>query len=104
MKYPVGPKTIERASKTEVGKLATLLNRVLYSADNMDVMVKGYNHDKFDLKMRKFACEDKVFKNKDPMPKSVPAHPDGDCYFATEQLMFAIRDYLEAAAIREVCE
>ncbi len=80
-------------------------NRFIMYIDGVpSYMVKGYNHDKFDLKMRKFACEDKVFKNKDPMPKSVPAHPDGDCYFATEQLMFAIRDYLEAAAIREVCE
>jgi hypothetical protein len=108
MKFPVGPRTIEKAAKTEAGKLAAALNRVLYSADNADVMLKsGYDGkgvDKFDVKARRYVCQDKVFRNDDPLPPGVsPCGNDGK-YFETEQLMHAIRDFLESAAIREVCD
>jgi hypothetical protein len=103
-KYPIGPKTIEKASKTEAGKLAGLLNRVLYSADNAEVMIKTHSNN-FDTKADRYVCQQRVFKGNDLMPSSVtcPPHSDGK-YFETEKLMLAIRDYLEATAIREVCE
>jgi hypothetical protein len=103
-KYPIGPKTIEKASKTEAGKLAGLLNRVLYSADNAEVMIKTHSNN-CDTKADRYVCQQRVFKGNDLMPTSVtcPPHSDGK-YFETEKLMLAIRDYLEAAAIREVCE
>lgn len=108
MKFPVGPKTIEKAAKTEAGKLAAALNRVLYSADNADILIKsGYGRngvDKFDIKAHRYVCLDKVFCNDDPLPSGVSPCGDGGKFFETEQLMNAIRDFLEAAAIREVCD
>lgn len=108
MKFPVGPKTIEKAAKTEAGKLAAALNRVLYSADNAEILMKsgkdGKGVDQFTVKVRKYVCEDEVFRNNDPLPSAVSPCGSGGHYFETEQLMIAIRDYLEAAAIRAVCD
>ena len=41
-KFPVGPKTMEKASKTEAGKLAASLNRVMYSADNAEIRMLSH--------------------------------------------------------------
>lgn len=107
-KYPIGPRTIEKASKTQAGLLASALNQVLYSADNATVMLKsrtdasGVEH--FDIKKRRYVCEDEVFRGNKPLPEGVPAMGHAVSYFETEKLLLAIRDYLEAAAIREVCD
>ena len=99
---------MEKASKTEAGKLAASLNRVMYSAHNAEIRM--FPHRGTDgvaectIKAHKYVCPDKVFRNQDALPKGVPATGHEGYYFETEQLMLAIRDYLEAAAIREVCE
>lgn len=99
MKYPVGPQTIKRAAQTEPGKLAALLNRVLYSADCSDVTLPGTIGE---VKVRRWVAEDQVFRNEDQMPASVPACGNNACYFETETLMRAIRDYLEFRSFEEV--
>lgn len=99
MKYPVGPQTMKRAAQTEPGKLAALLNRVMYSADYRDVPLRG---SMSRTEVRRWVAEDQVFKNEDPMPKSVPACGNNACYFETEALMRAIRDYLEFRSFEEV--
>lgn len=107
-KYPIGPKTMERAANTEAGKLAAALNRVMYDADNAEVMMKSHTNsdgiDQYTTKTRRYVCPDKVFRNKDLLPKGVPAIGNEGYYFETERLFLAIRDYLESAAIREVCD
>ena len=99
MKYPVGPQAMKRAAQTEPGKLAALLNRVLYSADYRDVPLPG---SMGKTEARRWVAEDQVFKNNDEMPKSVPACGNNACYFETEALMRAIRDYLEFRSLEEV--
>ena len=107
-KFPVGPKTMEKASKTEAGKLAAALNRVMYSADNAEIRMLSHlgtnGVPEYTIKAHRYVCPDKMCRNQDALPKGVPATGNEGRYFETEQLMFAIRDYLEAAAIREVCE
>lgn len=107
-KYPIGPKTMAKAAKTEAGKLAIALNRVLYSAGEADIMMKSHTDEqgieRFTIKTHKYICNDKVFRGDDDLPRGVPAAGQGGSYFATEQLLLVIRDYLEAASIREVCE
>jgi hypothetical protein len=106
-RYPVGPKTIERAAATEAGKMAALLNRVLYHSGNADIAMWSSTDNgvaKFETRTRKYICPENTFRNTDPMPRGVIACGSGNSYFSTEKLMLAIRDYLEAAAIREVCE
>ena len=107
-KFPVGPKTMEKAAKTEAGKLAAALNRVIYHSDDADIGMRSHKNDngewEYTIHTHKYVCPDKVFRNQDALPKGVPATGNGGSYFETEQLMLAIRDYLEAAAIREVCE
>lgn len=103
-KYPVGPKTLKRASQTEAGKLAALLAEVIYTADECEVMVKTHG-DTFNGKARRYVCEDKVFLGSNNLPKSVPACESKDyLYFETKRLMLAIQDFLEEVSIREVCE
>lgn len=107
-KFPVGPKTMEKAAKTEAGKLAAALNRVIYHSDNAEIRMLSHlgtnGVPDYTIKAHKYVCPDKVFRNQDALPKGVPATGSGGSYFETEQLMLAIRDYLEAASIREVCE
>ena len=107
-RFPVGQKTIDKAAKTEAGKLAASLNRVMYSADNAEIRMFSHRGTdgvaEYTIKAHKYVCQDVVFRNQDALPKGVRATGHGGSYFETEQLMIAIRDYLEAAAIREVCE
>ena len=107
-RYPVGPKTIEKAAKTEAGKLAAAINRVMYHAGSAEICMKSRTDsngiDHFETRRHKYICEVETFKNEDPLPKGVAACHNRQNYFKTEQLLLAIRDYLEAAAIREVCE
>ena len=106
--FPVGPKTMERAAKTEAGKLAAAINRVMYSANNAEIRMLSHlgtnGVPEYTIKAHKYVCPDEVYRNQDALPKGVPPAGSGGSYFETEQLMIAIRDYLEAAAIREVCE
>ena len=107
-KYPVGPKTIEKAAKTEAGKMAAALNRVLYHSGSAEICLMSYTDsngiDRFETRCRKYVCNVVTFNDQDPLPKGVPTCENGGYYFPTEQLLLAIRDYLEEAAIREVCE
>jgi hypothetical protein len=107
-RYPVGPKTIEQAGKTEAGKLARCLNRVLYHSDNAEIAMKSFTNANgvghFTTVTRKYICDENTFRNTDPLPKGLAACGCGDSYFETGKLLLLIRDYLEAAAIREVCE
>jgi hypothetical protein len=93
MKYPVGPQTQKKAAQTEPGKLAALLNRVLYSADTKDIEVaQGY------VKKR-WVAENEFYRGEDPLPEGLAAKPN---YCTTEELMRAIRDYLEFRSFEEV--
>jgi hypothetical protein len=107
-KYPVGPKTMERAAKTEAGKLAAALSRLMYGSDNADIGMRSHTDSngvvQYTIHARKYVCPEIVFRNSDELPKGVPAAGHEGRYFYSEKLLFAVRDYLEAAAIREVCE
>lgn len=103
-KHPVGPKTIERASKTEAGKLAKLLNRLLYCSDYQEVAMKGFAQEKFDIVKKRYVIEDLIYRNEDALPCGIPAAGTGGSYVEPGRLLLAIRDHLEAAAIREVCD
>ena len=107
-RFPVGPKTLDKAAKTEAGKLAAALNRVIYHSDNAETRMLSHHGTngvpEYTIKAHKYVCPDKVFRNQDALPKGVLATGHEGHYFETEKLMLAIRDYLEAAAIREVCE
>ncbi len=106
--FPVGPKTLEKAAKTEAGKLAAALNRVMYQADNADIGMRSHkdakNEWQYTIHAHKYVCPDKVFRNQDQLPKGVPGCGIEEKYFETEKLMISIRDYLEAEAIRAVCD
>jgi hypothetical protein len=91
MKYPVGPETMKEAAKTTPGQLAILLNRVLYMADY-----------KTTGGTRRWVAEDVTYKGDDTIPPGMQAIPHRDKYFDTEQLMLAIRDYLEFRSLEEV--
>lgn len=93
MKYPVGPQTIRRAAQTQPGKLAALLNRVLYSADARDIEVSK------DYKAKRWVAENEFFRGEDPLPEGIAAKPN---YCTTDELMRAIRDYLEFRSFEEV--
>lgn len=101
-RYPVGPKTLARAAKTEAGKLAELLNRVLYSADNREVREQGFSSDKFDQAKMRWVAEREIYINASALPSRLSESKPQ--YIETQRLMLAIRDFLEEVAIREVCE
>ena len=100
MKYPVGPQTQAKAAKTEPGKMAAALNRVLYSADAREVLIS--NTDPKQGTIKGWVAQVKVFKNNDELPSGVAPHGDNGLYFLTEDLMRAIRDYLEFRSFEEV--
>lgn len=97
MKYPIGPKTRQAAANTDAGKLANLLDRVLYSADTTEII----NPKMMDKPMKRWVAEDRVFKSNDPLPSGMK-HDESDNHFETKHLMLAIRDYLEFTALKEV--
>ena len=107
-KSPVGPKTIAKAAKTEAGKMAALLNRLLYQSGSAEICMKSRTDSKgidhFEYRSHKYICDVETFRNQDPLPKGLATCGSGQSYFKTESLLLAIRDHLEAAAIREVCE
>jgi len=107
-RFPVGPRTIERAAQTEAGKLAALLNRLLYHSGSAEIAMKSHTDSSgvghFTTIAQKYICNVQTFCNKDPLPKGISPCGSGELYFKTESLLLAIRDFLEAAAIREVCE
>jgi len=96
MKYPVGPKTQRLAANTQAGRLAALLNRVLYSADVRDVPIID------DVVKKRWVAEELIYKSDDPFPDGVSAPDSKAAYFKTEDLMRAIRDYLEFRSFEEV--
>lgn len=93
MKYPVGPQTLKKAANTEPGKLAALLNRVLYSADIKDVEIAaGY-------KAKRWVAEQEFYRGDASLPPGLQSREN---YCETEALMRAIRDYLEFRSLEEV--
>ena len=98
MKYPVGPQALKKAAQTEAGKLASLLNRVLYEADSQDIPLK----ETPSVQVKRWVAPYEFFKNDDPMPDGIPVAERGAMYCETEALMRAIRDYLEFKSLEEV--
>jgi len=99
MKYPVGPKTRKLASETEPGKLASLLNQVLYSTDTADVPLTG---SASTMHVKRLVMPFEVYRGNDPLPCSIPASGSKDQYFKTESLILVIRDYLEFMSFKEI--
>ena len=97
-----------RAAKTEAGKLAAALDRLMYCSGNADIAMRSHTNSdgvpQYTILARKYVCNENVYRHADELPKGVPPTGHEDNYFNTETLLFALRDYLEAAAIREVCE
>lgn len=100
-KFPVGPETVKKASKTIPGQLAVLLNEVLYSADYRTVWEKGFS-DGPKIEHRRWVAEDVVYKGDKSIPSGMEKMPGKDQYFETQELMIAIRDYLEFMSFKEV--
>jgi hypothetical protein len=98
MKLPVGPQTLKKAANTEAGKLACLLNRVLYVADKRDVQISSEP----TAQVKKWVAPEDVYKGNDPLPSGMPVSEQGSSYCNTEALMRAIRDYLEFKSFEEV--
>jgi hypothetical protein len=100
-KFPVGPETVKKASKTIPGQLAVLLNEVLYSADYRTVLEKGFSDGPM-IEHRRWVAEDVVYKGDKPIPSGMAMIFGRDQYFETQELMIAIRDYLEFMSFKEV--
>lgn len=94
---PIGPQTQQRAAETEAGKLAKLLNRILYYSDTRQLQVLGSpgaltpNHYLISNAL--------TFVNKDPLPEGLHAV---NSHVETEEALRAIRDFLEYKALEEV--
>jgi len=97
MKYPVGPKTQAKAAETDPGKLAALLNRLLYEADFREVVVPSVG----PYPRRIWGCSDMIFKGSDKLPSGMRVE-ERENYVNPEVLMRAIRDYLEFCSFAEV--
>jgi hypothetical protein len=100
-KFPVGPETVKKAAKTVPGQLAVLLNEVLYSADYKKVLEPGFS-DMPQIERRRWVAEDEVFKGDKPIPSGMKGMANRNSYFETQELMIAIRDYLEFMSFKEV--
>jgi hypothetical protein len=100
-KFPVGPETVKKAAKTVPGQLAVLLNEVLYFADYKKVLEPGMTSEP-TIECRRWVTEDVVFKGDKPIPDGMKKMDNRNCYFETEELMIAIRDYLEFMSFKEV--
>jgi hypothetical protein len=100
-KFPVGPETIKKAAKTVPGQLAVLLNKVLYSADYRKVLEPGFTSQP-TIECRRWVAEDVVYKGDKPIPSGMKGIESRANYFETEELMIAIRDYLEFSSFKEV--
>ena len=100
-KFPVGPETMKKAARTVPGQLAILLNKVLYSADYRTVLEPGYSSSPTSER-RRWVAEDKVFKGDKTLPVGMKSIDAGSSYFETEELMIAIRDFLEFSSFKEV--
>lgn len=96
MKYPVGPQTRKKAAQTQPGKLAALLNHVLYSADTHKVHVTEH------VAVERWVAEKMFFIGDDPLPEGLSSPEGAESYCETEALMRAIRDYLEFRSFEEV--
>jgi hypothetical protein len=96
-KHPVGPKAIERASRTKPGQLAVLLNEILYHADTK-VVTEG------EHKYSRFVCTEDVYISSKINTESTLSCTKGKQRAATEAILQEIRDYLEWVSIREVVE
>lgn len=96
--YPIGPETQRKAAATQAGRLANALNRVLYGADTYNVKLRGSSGT-----IKRWGTEVRVYAgNGNKLPDGVPASDGNDSYFDTEELMRAIRDYLEFQSFVEV--
>jgi hypothetical protein len=100
-KFPVGPETVKKAAKTVPGQLAVLLNQVLYSADYRKVLEPGFTSNPTSER-RRWVAEDEVFKGDRTIPVGMKKIENRSNYFETEELMIAIRDYLEFMSFKEV--
>lgn len=94
-KYPIGPKTIEKACETRSGHLASLLDRALYSGDVCEVTMSG-----FVTPARRFVLPEETYAG-DDLPKEFQKEGKPS-YFESERLLREVRDHLEWLAIREV--
>lgn len=90
-KFPCGPETRKKAAETEAGKLAILLNDILYVADTQPSEHKYCSP--------RLVMPTKLLTHA-PVPKSIPI--DGSNYVDTIQVIRAIRDYLEWVSFQEV--
>jgi hypothetical protein len=97
MKYPVGPITRANAAETDPGKLAALLNQLLYEADFREVVVPSVGPQS----RRIWGCSDMIFKGSARLPSGMKAE-ERENYVNPEVLMRAIRDYLEFCSFAEV--
>lgn len=96
-KYPVGPETIKLAGRTELGKLAAVLNRVLYSADHTEVISKEIPKEE----LRRWVAPSETYVSiSQELPKGLSRIRNS--YIDTQELMLLIRDALEFEAIRKV--
>lgn len=97
-KHPIGPETQRKAANTQAGRLASALNRVLYSADTYSVSLPQSSG-----MIDRWCAEVRVYNgHSGKLPDGVPASCGNDDYFDTEELMRAIRDYLEFQSFLEV--
>jgi hypothetical protein len=101
MKIPCGPETRKKAANTTPRQLASLLNRVLYSADHKHVLEEGWSKIN-DKPVRRWVAHDVVYKGDEPIPEGMTKIEDKDKYFETEALLIAIRDFLEFKSFEEV--
>lgn len=100
-KFPVCPETIKEAAKTVPGQLAVLLNKVLYSADYRKVLEPGFTSTP-TIECRRWVAEAEVFKGDSTIPVGMKKIENRSSYFETQELMIAIRDYLEFSSFKEV--
>lgn len=89
---PIGPETRKKAAKTQSGRFAAALSRILYNADTK-TSESGIRH---------LFTPAETFCGDDELPDGVPLKDPPHTYFDTEKLLRELRDHLEWLAFREV--
>lgn len=97
MKYPVGPKTRKEAAATQPGRLAAILNKILYNGDFRQVKISDHCKE-----VRHWSTTDTVYMGDISLPEGVDYIEQGRNSVCPEDVLRAIRDYLEFRSFEEV--